>query len=225
MVPRTGPPRVTGFARCGPRGTVPGPASRFRPGSRFRPAIRHVPASHGAALTSTERSDHAAPPTPVPPGEWFVGGRLRARRSFDVRVAECDAAVPARRCRRGLPPRVTGALPGGGRCSDPAPLPQLPMGRPYRRSIVAGRPLLLPGGRSTVGPPGGTPTRRPGSRYQRAAASTRASTSSVERARTTAPSAPASRQRCHVSRGAWTQPVSRTDSSPSQSPWKPTSTS
>ena len=60
--------------------------------------------------------------------------------------------------------------------------------------------------------------------YQRPVASTSESTSAVVRARTIAPSAPASCQRSQVSRGAWTHGESAIGSSPSQSPWNPTRT-
>ena len=58
--------------------------------------------------------------------------------------------------------------------------------------------------------------------YQRSAAATSASTSWVVRARTIAPSAPASRQRSQDSRGARHHGLSAMSASPSQSPWNPT---
>ncbi len=59
--------------------------------------------------------------------------------------------------------------------------------------------------------------RRPLADHQRSTASTRASTSAVERARTMTPSAPASCQRAHSSRGASTQGLPVIGSSLSQS--------
>ncbi len=61
--------------------------------------------------------------------------------------------------------------------------------------------------------------------YQRPVAATSASTSAVVRAVTTAPSAPASRQRCQVSRGASIQGLAPRASSPDRPPWTPTRTS
>ena len=106
-----------------------------------------------------------------------------------------------------------------------------PTGAPQRAQPWVGSGLAgLGTGAWLVGAVGVTvrwchePGRRGASVTSAATASTRASTSSVVRARTIAPSAPASCQRSQVARGSWNQPVSRNDSSPSQSPWKPTRT-
>ena len=107
-------------------------------------------------------------------------------------------------------PDATSRRPSGLQCSH-SPTP----GRHRLAAARARVGRLDRHGRGSGGRRGHAPMvpRNGRRRYQRATESTSASTSSVVRASTIAPSAPASRQRSHVSRGAVTHGVPRSSAS------------
>ena len=201
--------RRDGAARHAPAGSEPGPGKPCIQG-----LVGPIRASSGALQARRTRNPRSAsrPPTL----EWSAESALS-----DIRVHRCIA------CHDGRPtcpimPQVDDvpepSCAGPSIRADGAPRPRQPRPRPAGLGPpgAPGPPPPQPRGRTAAAAtPPCRPARRrrpaaahrpqlPGRDYQRSVAATSASMSAVVRARTIAPSAPASCHRAQVSAGAVT---------------------
>ena len=177
-----------------------------------RPGVRHPERDDQRVAVVDRTSDDLGRERPDP-GHRELGERARAPTTASADRHE-DRPVDLRAGRVAQPDRV-------------APLAQADVERNRRAAARAG--VGEAGRRGRVGGigrrSGHVPAigeRRMLAAYQRSVAATSASTSAVVRARTIAPSAPASRQRSQVARGIRHHGLSAMSASPSQSPWNPT---
>ena len=172
-------------ARHAPAGSEPGPGKPCIQG-----LVRPIRASRGAFQVRRTRNPSSAR-RPRTLG-WSVESALS-----DIQVHRCIACHDRR--------PTCPIMPQAGDAPEPscAPRPLRADGAPRPRQ-PASRPARPAPARRRRRPAAAHRPQLPGRDYQRSVAATSASTSAVVRARTIAPSAPASCHRAHVSPGAVT---------------------